>query len=975
MNKVCAAGTGSFLEEQAERLGLRIEEEFGRTALSSPRPVKLGERCTVFMESDLNYHQQRGMGTEDLVAGLAYSIVYNYLNRVVEDRRIGEHIFFQGGVAFNRGVKAAFEQVTGKKVTVPPHQDVMGAIGAAILAMEEGSGESTFRGFDLRGVSYELGAFECKDCSNRCEIHKVSIEDRKALYYGSRCGKFDEEKKHKSGEHLARPFRERMDALLNAYPKDEPDEPVGVTIGIPRALTFFDLYPLWKAFFTELGCQVVLSDPTNREIIARGGDHITAESCFPIKVAYGHAANLVEKGVDHIFVPSVINMEQEGEGFVHSYLCPLVQSLPYLLRAAFEEDGPGLPLLAPIFHFERGRKDVTAGLRELARSFGASRARTDRAIDEAWKALDGFRLACRRRGEELLEGLGEDETALVIISRPYNGCDPGINLSIPDKLRDLGVLALPIDFLPLDLRDIEDEFPHMYWKYGQKIIAAARYIAGRDDLHAVYVTNFRCGPDSFITKFFDRVLGEPYLTIEIDEHSSDVGAITRCEAFLDSLRSARRRAGRGRARGEDLFYDPRERNGEIKIYVPYMDDHGVLLAAALRAGGMEAEALPMSDAESAEIGRRFTTGKECYPCILTTGDMVKKTQAPDFDPARAAFFMVQANGPCRFGQYHKFHRMVLDDLGLERVPLVVLDQEENFSEHLAVLGSDVRRVSWEMILIVDGMQKVVREIRPYEIKRGETDEVYHRCLEELAEVVTNGGDYMRKTAEVRGRLLAVPVDRSEERPMIGVVGEIYVRSHHFANNFLVRKLEQFGAQVMLPPFQEWINYIAHERREACWNDRRPLPLAREWASELVARRSERRVARIFDGAITRMPREQRTGEVLRLGSPYLDPSVKGEAVLSMARAVEYAEHGFSGVVNVVPFGCMPGAMVDSLLEKFHRRHHGIPVLKLAFDGVEQASEETVLEAFVHQARQYMEGRRTTAGKRGQRAAAGASTEP
>ena len=952
MNKVCAAGTGSFLEEQAERLGLKIQEEFGSLALSSDAPVHLGERCTVFMESDLNYHQHRGLPTDDLVAGLCHSIVYNYLNRVVEDHKIGDFIFFQGGVAFNRGVKAAFESVLGKKVIVPPHQDIMGAIGAAIIAMESSDGSTDFKGFDLRGTRYDLRTFECKGCSNRCEIHQVSIEGQKPLYYGSRCGKYDEEKKHKKGEDLPDLFREREHLLLDSYAKRGPESPVGVTVGIPRVATFHDLYPLWKAFFTEIGCEVVLSDPTNREIIQKGVDAVASESCFPIHAAHGHVLNLMEKDVDYIFVPSVVNMEHEAEQIVHSYTCPLVHGLPYLLRAALDFDSCRGELLAPVFHFESGRQEVNKQLRKLGQMFEVPQKRLSRALEEGWRALERFRDAIRRRGQELLSQLAGDRLALVIVSRSYNGCDPGLNLGVPEKLRDMGVLAIPMDFLPLDPRSIQDEFPHMYWKYGQSIISAGKFLSEHDNLHAVYITNFRCGPDSFITKFFSRVLGKPYLTLEIDEHSADVGALTRCEAFLDSLQHARRGAKK-KPRGEDLFFDVRERGRDIRIYIPYMDDHGLMMGAVLKSNGIDAEALPMSDHRSLELGRSFTTGKECYPCILTTGDIVKKATSDGFDPERSAFFMAQANGPCRFGQYHKLHRMVLDELGFERVPMVVLDQTEEFSNHVQTFGPDFYRSCWDLIVTVDFLQKMVRETRPYEVSEGETDRVYDQCLRELAEVAEAKGDYMAKAAELAGRMRRIQTDRSERRPIIGIVGEIYVRSNQFANNFLVRGLEELGAQVMLPTFQEWISYIAYDRREIAKENGLLWAFARECFIELAARRGEGRVARLFNGALEVMPREVRTAEVLRLGSRYIAPSVKGEAILSMGRAVEYAHHGLNGVVNVAPFGCMPGSLVNGLLEQFRRDHHAIPVLKLAFDGQEQASDKTKLQAFVHQARQHM----------------------
>ena len=196
MNKACAAGTGSFLQEQAEKLNIKINEEFGERALASHCPVGCGERCTVFMESDLTSYQQAGVEKDDLVAGLAYSIAANYLTRVVQKRRIGEHVFFQGGVAWNKGVVAAFEKILGKSITVPPHHDVTGAIGAAIIAMEQGDGEqSRFRGFDLSDRKYTVESFTCEDCSNMCEVREVKIEGEKPLYYGSRCEKYDAEAK------------------------------------------------------------------------------------------------------------------------------------------------------------------------------------------------------------------------------------------------------------------------------------------------------------------------------------------------------------------------------------------------------------------------------------------------------------------------------------------------------------------------------------------------------------------------------------------------------------------------------------------------------------------------------------------------------------------------------------------------------------------------------------------------------------
>ena len=336
MNKVCAAGTGSFLEEQAEKLDISIKEEFGKLALSAGEPVRMGERCTVFIESDLVHHQQRGAEKDDLIAGLSYSIVQNYLNRVVGDRRIGNRIFFQGGTAFNKGVIAAFEKVLDKEIIVPENHDVTGAIGVAILAMEERTWErSSFKGFDLSQRRYEQSSFECKGCPNLCLIRKVSVEGEKPLFYGSRCEKYDVIKRTK-GSTIPDLFEEREKMLSVPYEGEEKLPSHAPEIGIPRILYFHEMFPFWKAFFTELGYRVVLSDATNKELIRKGVENVVAETCFPIKVSHGHVLNLLEKGVKRIFLPSIVNLKTSHPEIPNSSACPYAQSFPYAVPSSID---------------------------------------------------------------------------------------------------------------------------------------------------------------------------------------------------------------------------------------------------------------------------------------------------------------------------------------------------------------------------------------------------------------------------------------------------------------------------------------------------------------------------------------------------------------------------------------------------------------------------------------------------------------
>ncbi|MFQ5956689.1 MAG: acyl-CoA dehydratase activase, partial [Candidatus Brocadiales bacterium] len=959
MNKVCAAGTGSFLEEQSERLGIAIKQEFGDKALGSCGPCSMGERCTVFMESDIVHHQQKGAAKKDLVAGLSYSIVQNYLNRVVERRKVGKHILFQGGVAYNRGVKAAFEEVTGKKVTVPSHHDCMGAIGSAIIAMEEKNWDkSRFKGFDLRNRRCEIGSFVCRDCSNICTVKKVEITGEQPLYYGDRCGKYEDSGKQKRGKGIPRLFRERMDALFKSYPKDKPDAPNGLKVGIPRANMFFELFPMWKAFFTELGYEVVTSSATNPELIKEGVENIAAETCFPIKAAHGHIIDMVDKEIDFLFIPSVVNFPNASPKLVHSYLCPYVQGLPYMVRSAIKLDGNGrqFKVLQPAFHLEWGEEHLKNIFREIARDIGQVGERVEKAIATALESQQRFYDTLAKRGKEILENLGKDDMAVVIVGRTYNSCDNGVNLNIPDKLRELGVLAIPMDFLPLDVEEIAEEYPHMYWRSGQKIIAAARHVGRDSRLFPLYITNFGCGPDAFILKYFEKELShKPQLTIEIDEHSADAGVITRCEAYLDSLKNVRK--------GAEYSHVPPvtasltdSASTKRTVFIPYMDDHVYAMAAAMSACGMDAEALPMPDKESLDIGRKFTSGKECYPAILTIGDIVKKAASDGFDRNHSAFFMATAYGPCRFGQYNRFHRMVLDDLGFKDVPVITLDQDKEYQKNMQSLGTGFKKLAWQGILLVDYLQRLLRETRPYELNKGQCDAVYERYLHMGADWTEKGKDLLRVAQRARDAFLDIPIDRSVQKPLIGIIGEVYVRSCAYSNSFVVRRIEELGGEAILPPFEEWINYIGYCRREDCVRERKWGAYLKELITDIIQRWQAFKRARPFRGHIRHFYRESPSWDVIQKGKKYLHPSFRGEAILSMGRAVEYAEHGMDGIINMVPFHCMPGTVVNALLERFQKDHDGIPIIKMAFDGQEETNEQTRLEAFMHQAHQRMQSK-------------------
>jgi len=456
-----------------------------------------------------------------------------------------------------------------------------------------------------------------------------------------------------------------------------------------------------------------------------------------------------------------------------------------------------------------------------------------------------------------------------------------------------------------------------------------------------------------LLKFFqNETEGKPFLTIEIDEHSADAGIITRCEAFIDTIRNA---STRGTSIPISMVSISSNHAGSRRIYIPYMIDHGYVLAAAMRHGGVDAEPLPKSDDMTLEIGRNYTTGKECYPSIITTGDIVKKTMEPDFDADKSAFFMPSASGPCRFGQYNRLHRMILDEIGLPQVPIFVFDQTGGYHRDMSALGRSFRLHAWRAIAILDSMQKIVLERRPYEVNKGEIDAVYSHWLDRLIKNVGQDGDKLREfSLQARNAFDAVKIDRINPAPKIGIVGEIFVRSNEFANDLLIERLEALGAQCGLPPMEEWLDYIDHQRKrrnrlhlEGGWRD-----WTRQKLTEIIQERVAEPIRKEFDDSIESFRRELPTQAIIDRGKTYLTPAVEGEAILSMGRVVEYAEHGFDGIVNIIPFGCMPGTIVSLLLHQF-RHDYGLPVLNVVVEGTKDPGRDIRFEAFMQQCREHM----------------------
>jgi len=505
MNKVCAAGTGSFLHELANKYGINIVDEFQEIALSSETPVKLAERCTVFMESDLVSYHQKGVSRKDLIAGLCYAIVHNYLNRVVGKRKIGERVMFLGGPSLNKGVVAAFEDVLGRGLVVPRHREVLGAYGAAISVQEkmllENKNESTFRGLDSAindRMNYkEKICHADPQCHNQCKLKIYDFDGRRSIW-GGECGRYEvakirgtkKENFFELRQKIWQPYMDGVYEELREEPLMEVDN--RPTIGMQRALDGMQTGILWAHFFDQLGFRLVLTPPTNSKISKVGIEKMVAETCYPVKVSHGHIAELIGK-TRYLFMPTMINMptpEPSETGFY----CPMIQSNSYMVRVALDIDPTSI--LSPVIHLKYDPDLLSLEISEQIQSkLRVSKGEVKKAIYYALDRQNQFTRELYRKGQEILDDQSPDEPIVVVTGRPYNLYDERLNLRLGQNLSKIGVSSLPMDFIDVSSVDLSD-FPSMYWGLGAQILRTARFVEDHHNYFGLHLTNFSCGADS-----------------------------------------------------------------------------------------------------------------------------------------------------------------------------------------------------------------------------------------------------------------------------------------------------------------------------------------------------------------------------------------------------------------------------------------------------------------------------------------------
>ena len=1006
MNEACSAGTGSFLEESASGdLSIHSAPEIGPLAIRADAPLKFGEHCSAFINSDIRKAVQQGASKENITAGIVCSIVANYLNRVVGNRTIGGKIFLQGGVAKNPAVPLAFAMMLDKEILVPPSPELMGCFGVALLAKRKNADglldEKTVDIGELqtREILYER-IFQCKSCDNYCPIQVLNVHGTKYMF-GGRCNKYTNMRKHIEDIPVFDYVEKRQKLLyeefaapslsggevsplttqlscppegqdkLTSFPPSAGQDPLAsgpatpqgrrnITVGIPRAFSTHSLYPLYSWFFHELGIATFLSTEVIHEGVAR------AEStyCFPAEIAHGAVQDCLDKGADHVFLPHFRDMPSY-ENEVHANFCPITQSLPYYIEKAFPDvdKKKWLPL---VVSFKFGDAKALEYFCQMSARLGIGEAETAAAFRAALAKQRAYFEAAGKLGKKALEeARAAGRPVIALLGRPYNAFTAEANMGIPRKFSTRGYSIIPFDILPFEDEDI---FSNMYWYYGQQDVKASSFLKKEDNIYVTYITNFSCAPDSFILHYLKWIMGQkPFLVLELDSHSADAGVDTRVEAFLDIIDGYRAKKNELEAErysnGWKFVYDPaaagpeeqlridNEKTGErvpirhnkrVKMLLSNMGAISTeYVGAAVRSLGINAIAMPVATAKTVQVARAHASGKECVPSHLVLGSALQFFASEEYRKDELYLLFVPiTTGPCRTGQYFVFYENLFRDLRLENVVVFILSADNSYTE----LGPGFAREMWKGLVLSDYLKDIQTALKATAQKPVEAVAAFDASWRRLMHTVEHEPKKIWKGLRlVAEDVKKIPLKRKlTDCPRVLIVGEIYVRRDDFAVGELIDLMSERGIVVKVASIAEWIHYLdfvrecefkklleleKHKLFSKPWRDLKTLGLEEWWKHSV-----EKKVLSILEptGLVPGSPRDMH--EIMaNTQKHFVNLELQSEISVSSGVAATAMEQGYSGIVNISPFACLIGRVIEGLFTPWARERN-YPILSVEVDG-------------------------------------------
>ena len=928
LNEACSSGCGSFIETFAKSLNLEISE-FVNEAINAKRPVDLGSRCTVFMNSKIKQAQKEGYSVGDISSGLSYSVIKNAIQKVMKVRDVetlGDHIVVQGGTFYNDAVLRAFELIVGKNVVRPDIAGLMGAYGMALLSKEQYESnldmeyKSTLLNSEqIDNLEIKVTYARCNNCENHCKLTINKFSNGQIHVSGNRCEKgAGIVLKSKPLPNLV---QYKFNRLFDYKPLEEQFATRG-TIGIPRVLNMYEDYPFWFTFLTSLGFRVIISEKTTRKTYEKGMESMPSESvCYPAKLSHGHIESLLEQGIKTIFYPCMPYSRKEYEKADNHYNCPIVISYSEVLKNNVEGlRDPSIKFINPFLPFDK--KNLVKKILELDefKEYNFTKAELNEAVDKAEAEYQKFKKDIRDKGLETVQYLEENNLkGIVLAGRPYH-IDPEVNHGIDTLITSLGLSVLTEDSIsdkteakrPIRVVD--------QWVYHARLYAAADYVGKHDCLELVQLNSFGCGVDAVTTDQVEEILSsynKMYTLIKIDE-VNNLGAVRiRIRSLLASMKKREKEQNEEKASGDygikkKIF--TKEMKKDYTILMPQMAPiHFELLEAAVQQSGYKVKLLKECTPHTVETGLKYVNNDACYPSILVTGQMIEALQSGEYDLNKTALIMSQTGGGCRATNYIGFIRKALKDAGFANVPvisfnIVGMEKMPGFKITIPLMERLLKTVVYG-----DLLQKMLTKNRAYEKNKGETEKLYNEWMEKCKKLLqkSSNKEFKQSIYDIVNDFEKIELDTSVEKPKVGIVGEVLIKYHPFGNNFAANLLEQEGAEVILPDFMGFVKFMATHKItfNNLLNTNKTSSKIMKAAIKLIdILEKDVRIA-LANSKKNYLPPcdiwhlEQKVKDVLSIGNQ------TGEGWFLTAEMIEYIENYIPNILCVQPFACLPNHVV------------------------------------------------------------------
>ncbi|MDL2254796.1 acyl-CoA dehydratase activase-related protein, partial [Bacteroidales bacterium OttesenSCG-928-J16] len=954
INEACSSGCGSFIEGFANMLNYPVAE-FAQKACFSKNPYDLGTRCTVFMNSKVKQAMREGAEIEDIAAGLSYSVVKNCLYKVLklkDTKELGEHIVAQGGTFRNLSIVRTLELLTGKEVSFSDMPELMGAFGAALYAKENVEKAAPALLETIIGSrAFETDFTQCQGCENGCYVKEFRFSNGNNYYSGNKCEKIYSNKAEgfEKGVNL---YQEKY-KLLFSNRKSVNQESAKVTVGIPRGLNMYENYPFWHTLLSECGVRVVLSGASTNKLYEKGLNSVMSDNiCFPAKLMHGHILDLAAKKVDRIFFPYVIYEKKEDEKSINSYNCPVVAGYADVLRSAMStEERYQIPIDAPTITFN-DKKLLFKACRIYLESLGIDKSLIKKAFEKALESQRSYYRAISSRAKEVVEQARRSHKMVILLAgRPYHA-DPLVQHKISDSISDMGV-----DVITEDVVRFSDEASRMFndiqavsqWAYPNRIFKAASYVANSEDnIHYVQLTSFGCGPDAFIIDEVGDVLkskGKSLTTLKIDDVNNIGSLRLRVRSMVESLQF-----GAQERRSTPFLKTPpfRPEDRRRKIIAPYFaEGYSEFLTSAFKLLDIDLEILPPSNADSVTEGLKYANNEICYPATLVIGDIVKALKSGKYNPDDIAVAITQTGGQCRATNYISLLKRAMLSAGFDNIPVVsvsfgsgIINDQPGFE----LKWSKAIIPAFFTLLYADALTKFYYAALPREIKKGEAERLRYKYI-----ALANPFVEQKKTSKLYGLLEEAAeefnqIARIDDNiPVIGAVGEIYVKYNSFSHKNVLQWLSEQGVEVVAPSLYNFFlcAFQNAKIRKQHHTERGGMP---NWLNDALYNVVYHYVKKIDKiGSKFRYYRPfAHLGHDAELASKIINLSAQfGEGWLIPAELASFAEQGVYNAVSLQPFGCIANHVISKGIEKQVKKvYPGMQMLFLDFDA--DTSEANVL---------------------------------